>query len=121
MVDLTNNIANHGIISCDEIVLTEVATFTGNNSYALLFESFSPINDFHLTLSFRSARADCNGLLAYFGNSSRPDYLAMELVEGAVSHLLSPAVPIMKIFICRYNYHLIMEMVSQQWSTIDQM
>ena len=88
MVDLTDNIDSRGIIFCDEIVLTEVTTFTGNNSYALLFESFSPITDFHLTLSFRSTRADCYGLLAYIGNISLPEYLALELIGGVVSHLL---------------------------------
>jgi len=87
MVNLTNNIASRGIIFCDEIVLIEVATFTGNNSYALLFESFSPIADFHLTLSFRSTRTDCNGLLTYIGNVSLPEYLALELFNGAVSNL----------------------------------
>ena len=88
MVDLTNNIGSRGIIFCDETLSTEVVTFIGNNSYALLFEPFSPITGFRLALSFRSSSADCNGLLAYIGNISLPDYLALELVDGAVSHFL---------------------------------
>jgi len=95
-VDLNINENNSGIIACDDILLDEVATFTGNNSYARLFDSFSPIRDFQLILSFRSSvksRIDCNGLLVYIGSTNFTDHLTLNLDSGRVSlksnHIIS--------------------------------
>lgn len=87
-VDLNINENSNGIVACSDILLDEVVTFTGNNSYVKLFESFSPIRDFQLTLSFRSSvksKIDCNGLLVYIGSTDFTDHLTLNLDSGRVS------------------------------------
>lgn len=87
-VDLNINTDSSGIVACSEVLLDEVVTFTGNNSYAELFESFSPITDFQLKLSFRNSiksKVDCNGLFVYIGSSNFSDHLALYLDSGRVS------------------------------------
>ena len=87
-VNFNLNTDNSGIVDCSEVLINEVVTFTGNNSYAILLESFSPITDFQLTLSFCSSienRVDCNGLLVYIGSSDYFDHLTLNLDGGRVS------------------------------------
>lgn len=87
-VDLNVTTDSSGIVECSDVLLDEIVTFTGNNSYAKLFESFSPITDFQLKLSFRSPvknRIDCNGLLVYIGSMNFPDHLALYLDSRRVS------------------------------------
>ena len=87
-VDLNINVGNTGVVACTGILLDEVVTFSGNNSYAQLFESFSPIMDFQLKLSFRNSirnKADCNGLFIYIGSADLSDFLALNLDRGRVS------------------------------------
>lgn len=87
-MDLDINVGNSGVVACNGILLDEVVTFSGNNSYAILFESFSPITDFRLMLSFRNSirnKADCNGLFIYIGSADVSDYLALNLDRGRVS------------------------------------
>lgn len=87
-VDLNVNADSSGIVDCRDVLLDEIVAFAGNNSYAKLFESFSPITDFQLKMSFRSsiqAKADCNGLFVYIGNIDFYDYLALYLDSGKVS------------------------------------
>ena len=87
-VDLNVNTNNSGIVECNDVLLDDVATFTGNNSYAKLVESFSPITDFRLTMSFRNTirnKVDCKGLLVYIGSSNYVDHLMLNLDSGRVS------------------------------------
>ena len=87
-VNLNVNTDNSGIVDCSDVLINEVVTFTGNNSYAKLLESFSPITDFRLTLSFRNSienKVDCKGLLVYIGSSDFFDHLTLNLDSGRVS------------------------------------
>ena len=89
-VNLNLNNDNSGIVDCSDVLINEVVTFTGNSSYAKLLESFSPITDFQLTLSFRSSienKVDCKGLLVYIGSSNFFDHLTLNLDGGRVSKI----------------------------------
>lgn len=88
VVDLNANINSSGIVACSDVLIDEVVTFTGNNSYAQLLESFSPIRDFQLKLSFRNTiqnKRDCSGLLVYIGSTVFSDHLTLNLDSGRVS------------------------------------
>ena len=87
-MDLNANVDNSGIAACSSVFSNEVVTFSGINSYATLFEVFSPIVDFQLKFSFRNLirnKVDCNGLFVYIGSTDLADYLALNLDSGRVS------------------------------------